>query len=190
MYKNQFQKSSKIVRILEAWTSRHLRGGRLQRPRRQHGRGEDSREECLANFRRVSDNLLDGVLRPTCCVRYRPIEPRPYFSESCAVEDCGGAINNSASINRRVLFPDRRGDWSLDPVRVRHPQGSTPTASEALAGAGETSRCLWSKEQLTLNPNCQDAPKRSEEHPPTKSNDYAPGKRTGAHQDAWSSQTN
>lgn len=41
-----------------------------------------------------------------------------------------------ASIDRRVPFPVRLGDWSLGSIRVRHPQGPTPTASEALADAG------------------------------------------------------
>jgi hypothetical protein len=31
---------------------------------REMGKDEESREECLANFHRVSGNLLDGVLRP------------------------------------------------------------------------------------------------------------------------------
>jgi len=44
--------------------------------------------------------------------------------------------------------------------------------------------------QLTLNPNAADAPKRSEEHPPTKSTDYALKKRTGVHEDAANSKTN
>jgi len=79
---------------------------------------------------------LTGFCGRCVALTHRPTEPVRIRQLRSGI--CSGAINNSASLDRRAPFPDRLGDWGFDPVRVRHPERKTLPTSAILAGSIQT----------------------------------------------------
>lgn len=102
---------------------------------------------------------LTGFCGRCVALTHRPTEPGRIRQLRSGI--CSGAINNSASIDRRAPFPDRLGDWGFDPVRVRHPERKTLPTSATLAGSIQTCGNLsWSGPSLVYPPVAKYVKKR------------------------------